>query len=283
MRSIIIVPSVLLAVLSTPVEATEETEALERLGRLLVLQETIYRNQKAYSSSRDDLGSGSAGGVRIETADGDGWRAVLDVAGGRWELAVNRGPSMTTVRDRIRADLRGLVPRQARFRGRNRVYAESPEELGLELKSTVRITANGRRGWLAEATRPLFVDRNCVIRVGAVEPRPETRRDGRTGYPGQVVCDRPPQGIYDRDRRKRAYREMGRALQHYLDRQQTALGETGGFMPEMEVRNPDGTIVRTVERPEPVRVRAVGAHEAIGRVTWELTLAFREKGGGGGD
>lgn len=280
MRWIVVVSSILFV--STPAPAADDGTALEQLGRMLVLQEAAHRRQGSYSSNRRDLGlEPGSGGVSISSADRDGWRAILETPEGRWTLAIDRGPSMAEIRDRVRRELRDLVTRQARHRAQAGVYADRPEDLGVRPEAEIRITANDDSGWAADATRPLFVDRNCVIRVGSIRPRPETRRDGRRGFPGQSVCDRPAEGIYDREQRERAYREMGRALQHYLDRQQTALDGTGGFMPELEVRNPDGTIVRTFARPEPTRLRAAGAHEAIGRVTWELTLERVRPSGSG--
>lgn len=276
MRWIVPFLPLLVAPGAASVPAAGEARALEELGRLLVLQEAVHRKQQSYSGDRRVLGlpaGEKAGpGLRIESADEDHWRAVAKTGGVRWNLRVQRGPSMAIVRNRIRRELRDLITPQARYRAKNGVYADRLAPLGIDVASDIRMTANGDRGWTAEASRPLFVDRSCVLRVGSIQPRPATRRDERRGFPGQVVCDRPAEGIYDRKRRERAYREVGRALQRYLDRQQSALADSSGFLPDMTVREPQGTIVTTVARPRPTRIEAVAAHEVIGRVSWKLVV-----------
>ncbi|HEY7613411.1 MAG TPA: hypothetical protein VH764_10485 [Gemmatimonadales bacterium] len=87
--------------------------------------------------------------------------------------------------------LRRLVATEQGFFAENGTYSGDLERLGFRPRGASRIEFIwvGKEGWAARATHPALPGRDCVTFTGAGGAVPATKRFGRTGAQGVVVCD----------------------------------------------------------------------------------------------
>ena len=91
----------------------------------------------------------------------------------------------------IRQSLRRLVAAEQGFYAENGTYSDDPQRLGFRPAgaSQVEILWITRLGWAARGTHPALPGRDCVTYAGVAEAVPSTRRLGRSGGEGVIVCD----------------------------------------------------------------------------------------------
>jgi hypothetical protein len=117
------------------------------------------------------------------------------------------GPEAEAAFSDISQTLRRLVAAEQAFFAENGAYSADLGRVGFRPlgKSQVEFLWLAKVGWAARATHPLLPGRDCVTYTGAGGPVPSTRRLGRSGREGVVVCDfvppplpppvgRPPRG-----------------------------------------------------------------------------------------
>jgi hypothetical protein len=91
----------------------------------------------------------------------------------------------------ISQTLRRLVAAEQGFFAENGTYSGDLERLGFRPRGATRIEFLWvtKDGWAARATHPAVPGRDCVTFTGGGGAVPATRRFGRTGREGVVVCD----------------------------------------------------------------------------------------------
>jgi hypothetical protein len=91
----------------------------------------------------------------------------------------------------ISQTLRRLVATEQTFFAENGTYSGDLDRLGFHPRGATRIefTWVTKDGWAARATHPAVPGRDCVTFAGGGGRVPATRRFGRTGGEGDVVCD----------------------------------------------------------------------------------------------
>jgi hypothetical protein len=87
--------------------------------------------------------------------------------------------------------LRRLVAAEQTFFAENGTYSEDLQRLGVRPlgETQVEFLSTSKTGWAARATHPGLPGRDCVTYTGAVDDAPATRRFGRRGREGRVLCD----------------------------------------------------------------------------------------------
>ena len=95
--------------------------------------------------------------------------------------------------------LRRLVATEQGFFAENGTYSGDLDRLGFRPRGASRIEFIWvtKDGWAARATHPALPGRDCVTFVGAGGAVPATRRFGRSGRQGVIVCDNaaPPPSV----------------------------------------------------------------------------------------
>jgi hypothetical protein len=91
----------------------------------------------------------------------------------------------------ISQTLRRLVATEQGFFAENGTYSGDLDRLGFHPRGATRIEFLWvtKDGWAARATHPAVPGRDCVTFTGGGGAVPATRRFGRTGGEGVVVCD----------------------------------------------------------------------------------------------
>ena len=91
----------------------------------------------------------------------------------------------------ISQTLRRLVATEQAFFAENGTYSGDLDRLGFHPRGATRIefTWVTKDGWAARATHPAVPGRDCVTFAGGGGQVPATRRFGRSGGEGVVVCD----------------------------------------------------------------------------------------------
>jgi hypothetical protein len=109
------------------------------------------------------------------------------------------GPEAQAAFRDISQTLRRLVAAQQGFFAENGAYSADLGRVGFRPQgaSQVEFLWVTKDGWAARATHPILAGRDCVTFTGAGGPVPATRRLGRSGREGVVVCDfvPPPQPV----------------------------------------------------------------------------------------
>jgi hypothetical protein len=109
------------------------------------------------------------------------------------------GPEAEAAFRDISQSLRRLVAAEQAFFAENGTYGADLERVGFRPRgaSQVEFLWITKEGWAARATHPALPGRDCVTYTGVGGPVPATRRLGRTGREGVVVCDfvMPPQPV----------------------------------------------------------------------------------------
>ena len=87
--------------------------------------------------------------------------------------------------------LRRLVASEQAFYAENGTYSEDLQRLGVRPlgEAQVEFLWAARTGWAARATHPRLPGRDCVTYTGAASAPPATRRYGRSGREGMILCD----------------------------------------------------------------------------------------------
>lgn len=87
--------------------------------------------------------------------------------------------------------LRRLVAAEQGFYAENGTYSGDLSRVGFKPvgETVVEFLWVGKDGWGARGTHPALPDRDCVVYTGAASAAPATRRYGRTGREGAIVCD----------------------------------------------------------------------------------------------
>jgi hypothetical protein len=104
-----------------------------------------------------------------------------------------RPPTPDEILTMLHSDLRavtaaeeGVVHRTGRYETQlSKLYLTPSEDVRVDL---VEATADG---WSAVAIHPRLPAVSCVVYAGNVASRPSTRKEGRRGAAGEVVCDQP--------------------------------------------------------------------------------------------
>lgn len=93
----------------------------------------------------------------------------------------------------LRSDLRALTAAEEGAVHRTGKYETQLEKLLLEPSEGVQVdlVQATEDGWSAVATHPRLPTVNCVVYAGEIAPHPATRKEGRRGAAGEVVCDQP--------------------------------------------------------------------------------------------
>jgi hypothetical protein len=101
------------------------------------------------------------------------------------------GPEADAAFRDLSQTLRRLVAAEQGFYAENGTYSQDLERLGFRPtgESQVDFLWLGKEGWAARATHPALPGRDCVTYAGAGGAIPATRRFGRSGREGVVVCD----------------------------------------------------------------------------------------------
>jgi hypothetical protein len=101
------------------------------------------------------------------------------------------GPEAEAAFRDISQTLRGLVAAEQSFFAENGTYSADLAKVGFRVRgaSQVEFFWVTRDGWAARASHPALGGRDCVTFTGAGGPVPATRRLGRSGPEGVVVCD----------------------------------------------------------------------------------------------
>jgi hypothetical protein len=101
------------------------------------------------------------------------------------------GPEAEAAFRDISQILRGLVAAEQSFFAENGTYSADLGKVGFRVQgaSQVEFFWVTKDGWAARATHPALRGRDCVTFTGAGGPVPATRRLGRSGREGVVVCD----------------------------------------------------------------------------------------------
>lgn len=104
------------------------------------------------------------------------------------------GPEAQAAFRDISQTLRRLVAAQQAFFAENGAYSADLGRVGFRPQgaSQVEFLWVTKDGWAARATHPILAGRDCVTFAGAGGPVPATRRLGRSGREGVVVCDFVP-------------------------------------------------------------------------------------------
>ena len=91
----------------------------------------------------------------------------------------------------ISQTLRRLVVAEQSFFAENGAYSADLGRVGFRPlgNSEVEFLWVTKEGWAARATHPVLPGRDCVTYTGGGGPVPSTRRLGRSGKEGVVVCD----------------------------------------------------------------------------------------------
>ena len=87
--------------------------------------------------------------------------------------------------------LRRLVAAEQGFYAENGTYSEDLQRLSFRPlgEAQVEFLWAARDGWAARTTHPALPGRDCVVYAGVATAAPATRRYGRSGAEGMVVCD----------------------------------------------------------------------------------------------
>jgi hypothetical protein len=101
------------------------------------------------------------------------------------------GPEAEAAFRDISQTLRRLVAAEQSFFAENGTYSSDLGKVGFRPlgASQVEFLWVTKDGWAARATHPALAGRDCVTFTGAGGSRPATRRLGRSGREGVVVCD----------------------------------------------------------------------------------------------
>ena len=101
------------------------------------------------------------------------------------------GPEVEAAFRDISQTLRRLVVAEQSFFAENGAYSADLGRVGFRPlgKSEVEFLWVTKEGWAARATHPVLPGRDCVTYTGTGGPVPSTRRLGRSGKEGVVVCD----------------------------------------------------------------------------------------------
>jgi hypothetical protein len=104
------------------------------------------------------------------------------------------GPEAEAAFRDLSQTLRRLVAAEQSFFAENGAYSADLRRVGFRPlgKSELEFLWVTKEGWAARATHPLLPGRDCVTYTGAGGPVPSTRRLGRSGREGVVVCDFVP-------------------------------------------------------------------------------------------
>jgi hypothetical protein len=101
------------------------------------------------------------------------------------------GPEAEAAFRDISQTLRRLVAAEQSFFAENGTYSADLGKVGFRPRGSSQVDFFWvtKDGWAARATHPALRDRDCVTFTGAGGPVPATRRLGRSGSEGVVVCD----------------------------------------------------------------------------------------------
>ena len=101
------------------------------------------------------------------------------------------GPAADAAFREISQTLRRLVAAEQSFFAENGAYSADLGKVGFRpmAASQVEFFWVTKEGWAARATHPALPGRDCVTFTGIGGPAPATRRLGRSGPEGVVVCD----------------------------------------------------------------------------------------------
>ncbi|MFL5613697.1 MAG: hypothetical protein ACJ796_08555 [Gemmatimonadaceae bacterium] len=93
----------------------------------------------------------------------------------------------------LRSDLRALTAAEESAVHRTGRYETDVEKLDLTPSEDVQLelVQATEDGWSAVATHPRLPAVSCVVYAGEIASHPATRKEGRHGAAGEVVCDRP--------------------------------------------------------------------------------------------
>ena len=102
-------------------------------------------------------------------------------------------PSSDDIITMMRSDLRAITIAEESALHKNGVYETTLERLQLTSSPGVRVELVHPTGdgWTAVATHGALPEMSCVVYAGDVSPLPTTRKQGRHGGAGEVMCDQP--------------------------------------------------------------------------------------------
>lgn len=87
--------------------------------------------------------------------------------------------------------LRRLVAAEQGFYAENGTYSGDLQRVGFRPlgETEVHFLWVARDGWGARVIHPALPGRDCIVYTGVANPPPTTRRHGRSGREGMIVCD----------------------------------------------------------------------------------------------
>jgi hypothetical protein len=93
----------------------------------------------------------------------------------------------------LRSDLRAVTAAEEGAVHRTGRYETQLQKLYLTPSQGVQVEfiEATSDGWSAIATHPRLPAVSCVVYAGDITPLPATRKEGRRGAAGEVVCDQP--------------------------------------------------------------------------------------------
>jgi hypothetical protein len=102
-------------------------------------------------------------------------------------------PTPEEILTMLRSDLRAVTAAEEGEVHRTGRYETHLEKLFLTPSEDVQVdlVQATEDGWSAVATHPRLPAVSCVVYAGEVAPHPATRKEGRRGAAGEVVCDQP--------------------------------------------------------------------------------------------
>lgn len=108
-------------------------------------------------------------------------------------LAASTPPTADELLLRLRSDLRAVTIAEEAVVHNDGRYEPHLEKLSVTPSPGVRLELVRPTidGWSAIATHPSLPGVSCVVFAGYVDSPPVTRKQGRRGAAGEVVCDRP--------------------------------------------------------------------------------------------
>jgi hypothetical protein len=104
-----------------------------------------------------------------------------------------RPPTPDEILTMLRSDLRAVTAAEESAVHRTGRYETQLQKLYLTPSQGVQVEfiEATSDGWSAIATHPRLPAVSCVVYAGDITPLPATRKEGRRGAAGEVVCDQP--------------------------------------------------------------------------------------------